>query len=231
MCGRVAVPQSVDIFTALDLILKEKEHPIDINVPPTASVPVISDANPKELSYKRWSLIPPFAQPDPKSGKPLVKLSTFNARYDKLLNSNIWKPLVGKRHCLVVVNGYYEWEELDEWADDKHKKKKKQPHFIKQKGEDLTLLAGLWSDWVNKGTGEIISSCTVITHEAVAAWGKIHDRMPAFVTREDSKIWLDSEIPVQDRLKVIQPVGEDFLESVKIDTVGDIQEFEQKVLK
>ncbi len=55
--------------------------------------------------------------------------------------------------------------------------------------------------------------------------------MPAFVTREDSKIWLDREIPVQERLKVIQPVGEDFLESVTIDTVGDIKEFEQKVLK
>ncbi|WP_207531820.1 SOS response-associated peptidase family protein [Desertivirga arenae] len=71
----------------------------------------------------------------------------------------------------------------------------------------------------------------MITHKAVAAWGKIHDRMPAFVTREDSKIWLDREIPVQERLKVIQPVGEDFLESVTIDTVGDIKEFEQKVLK
>ena len=229
MCGRVAVPPSEDILKAFNLILNDSERPIDINVPPTASVPVIDNRHPNELSYKRWSLIPPFAQPDPKTGKPLVKLTTFNARYDKLFESNIWKPLVGKKHCLVIVNGYYEWEELNEWADEKKKKKKKQPHFIKQKGEDFTLLAGLWNDWVNKATGEVHSSCTVITHEAVAAWGKIHDRMPAFLTREDSKIWLDDEIPLQDRLKVIQPVGEDFLESVKINTVGDMQEFEQRV--
>jgi len=229
MCGRVATPPTGDILKEFDIKSKGGEWTRDINVPPMGTVPVIDNRHPNELDYKQWSLVPWYSKPDPKTGKPINKLSTFNARYDKLLTSGVWKPLLGKKHCVVIVNGYYEWEELDEWADEKKKKKKKQPHFIKQKGEDFTLLAGLWDDWVNKSTGEVVTSCTVITHEAVEAWGKIHNRMPAFLTREGSNIWLNNDIPLEERLEVIKPKGESFLESVKINQVGDVEEFEHVV--
>jgi putative SOS response-associated peptidase YedK len=54
--------------------------------------------------------------------------------------------------------------------------------------------------------------------------------MPAFLTKEGSDIWLDNELSVTERLKVIEPVGEGFLESVKINKVGDMGEFEHRFL-
>ena len=84
MCGRVATPATDDILGAFDLKSRGGEWMRDINVPPTGKVPVIDSHHPDELDYKNWSLIPWFAKPDPKTGKPINKLSTFNARYDKL---------------------------------------------------------------------------------------------------------------------------------------------------
>ena len=101
--------------------------------------------------------------------------------------------------------------------------------MIRAKGEDFTYLAGLWDDWINKGTGEIISSCTVITHDAVESMGKIHNRMPAFLTRENMNLWLDKEIPFADKIELIKPVEEGFLEAVKINKVGDMDEYNSVV--
>lgn len=231
MCGRVAVPES-DVLKEFDIKVKGPEWTKDINVPPTGKVPVIANGESREAELFNWTLIPWYAKPDPKTGKPINKLSTFNARYDKLLTSNIWKPVIEhKQTCLVLVNGYYEWEELDEWADEKRKKKKKQPHFIRQKGADFTSFAGLYNNWTNKQTGEIFKTCTVITHEAVEAWGKIHDRMPAFLTEETANIWLNKESAIEELMQAILPVSEDFLESVEINTVGDIDEFEHVIFK
>jgi putative SOS response-associated peptidase YedK len=231
MCGRVAVPERDLLLEYYNLKPKGNDWVKDINVPPTGGVPVISNESPNELDFMNWSLLPWYTKADPDTGKPIHKLSTFNARYDKLFESNLWKPLLGKNHCVVITDGYYEWEELDEWADAKKKKKKKQPHFIRAKSQDFTLLAGLYSPWVNKITGEIFKTCAVITHDAVEAWGKLHDRMPAFLTDEGMGIWLNKELPLEERLKVIQPKSEDFLESFKINEVGNRDEFEHVVFK
>lgn len=224
MCGRVAIPGSQQIIHKFKLFSRGHEWTENVNTAPTDYVPVISSQDPKTLDYKRWSLIPWYTKPDPKTGKPDQKISTFNARYERLLEpKSIWYPLMGKNHCVVIVNGYYEWEWLDE------KGTKKQPYFIKEKGEDFTLLAGLWSDWVNKQTGKVITSCAVITHDAVESMGKIHDRMPAFLTKEGSDIWLNNKLPLEVRMNTILPVPEGFLEAVKINKVGDLEEFEHVV--
>lgn len=222
MCGRVAVPETKDILKEFSLIYKGDEWTKNINVKPTDPVPVIASNKPKELDYKKWSLIPWYS----KTGKPDYKRPTFNARYERLLDpTSMWYKLVGKNHCVVITTGYYEWEWLDE------KGKKKQPHFIRAKDQEFTLLAGLFEDWVNKETGEVIASCSVITHDAVESMGKIHDRMPAFLTKEGSDIWLNNNLPIEERLKVIEPVPEGFLESVPIKQVGDVEEFEHVVFK
>jgi putative SOS response-associated peptidase YedK len=222
MCGRIRTPPTKDILKVFDLTYQGDYNGVNINVAPTDMVPVIDTQKPQELQYKSWSLVPWYS----KTGKADHKRPTFNARYDRLLDpQSMWSKLVGKKHCVVITNGYYEWEWLDE------KGKKKQPHFIRTKGEDFTLLAKLWDEWVNKETGEVIASCSVITHDAVESMGKIHDRMPAFLTRQGSDIWLNNELPLSERLKVIEPVGEGFLESIKIKTVGDMEEFEHVVFK
>lgn len=215
MCGRVTTPRTEDIVRDLRLKMRTgRSFDKNLNLAPTQLMPVITNQAPEELQYFTWSLIPPFSQ----TGKPDFKMSTFNATVERLNSSPLWKPLVGKKHCVIITSGFYEWN-----YDDPVKKNGPHPHYIQQAGSKYTFMAGLWSEWVNKGTGEIIPSCTMITLPANEMMAKIHNtkaRMPAFLTENNRHKWINDELPITERLKCIQPVGIDFLQAVEINKVG-----------
>ena len=89
-------------------------------------------------------------------------------------------------------------------------------------------MAGLWSAWANKETGELIPSCTMITLPANSLMAKIHNtkgRMPAFLTTETAKIWLDNDLSYNERKKALDPVPDEFLDAYPIVKVGDEVEY------
>jgi putative SOS response-associated peptidase YedK len=53
----------------------------------------------------RWGIVPWFA----KSEVEFKKLSTINAKGDRLLESKMWREPFAKRRCLVPASGLYEW--------------------------------------------------------------------------------------------------------------------------
>lgn len=74
--------------------------------------------------------------------------------------------------------GYYEWT---------GEKGSKTPHWIHS--DELLAAAGL--TWTAEVAGERKRVFVVITREARDASGEIHDRMPAFLTRDLWDAWLD----------------------------------------
>lgn len=224
MCGRVVVPKTEDLVRDLRLKLKsDRRMDRNLNVAPTMVVPVMTNSQPGDLQYFTWSLIPPFS----KTGKQDFKLSTFNATIEKLDKSPLWKPLIGKRHCVVITDGFYEWN-----YDDPIKKKGGHPHYIKSKDEPFTFMAGLWSAWKNPDTGEYTPSCTIITIPANPLMAKIHNtkgRMPAFLTSQTFKLWLDDDLSYRERKQALEPVENDFLEVYPIKKVGDGEEFDRLI--
>jgi len=215
MCGLVTITSSEDIVRDLRLKMRSARHfDKSPKVAPTQFIPVVTNQNPEDLQYFTWSLIPPFSQ----TGKPDFKMSTFNATIERLDNSPLWKPLLGKKHCAIITSGFYDWK-----YDDPIKKKGPHPHYIHQAGSKYTFMAGLWSEWVNKETGEIIPSCTMITLPANEMMSKIHNtkaRMPAFLDENSYKLWIDNQLPLSEKMKCIEPVENDFLEAVEVAKVG-----------
>ena len=223
MCGRVTLPETEVIVKELGVKYEAETFPANINVPPTLQVPVLTNTKPDTLQYFTWSLIPSFS----KTGKADFKMSTFNATIERLEESNLWKPLLGKRHCVVITDGFYEWQ-----YDDPIKKKGSHPHLIKAKDSRFTYMAGLWSAWANKETGELIPSCTIITLPANFLMSKIHNtkgRMPAFLTLESSKIWLDNELSYNERKLALDPVPDEFLNTYMVSKVGDQEEYSKLI--
>ena len=93
-------------------------------------------------------------------------------------------------------------------------------------------MAGLWSAWANKETGELIPICTMITLPANSLMDWIHNtkgRMPAFLTTQTAKIWLDNELPYNERKKALNPVPDEFLDAYPIIKVGDEEEYKKLV--
>ena len=95
-----------------------------------------------------------------------------------------------KNRCLVLVDGFYEWK----WLDEKGKNKEK--YHIKLPDHEAFAMAGIWSNWVDKETGEILKTYTIVTTEADALISQIHNtkkRMPVILTPENEEKWLNGE--------------------------------------
>ena len=172
----------------------------------------MADNHPDELQYFRWSLIPWWA-------KEVPKFSTFNAKVENLHTSGTWRHLIGKKHCVIITDGFYEWQKMED------KKAKKQPHLIRTHGEQFTLMAGLWDEWTDKGTGEVITSCTIITKSPNQQMKGIHDRMPAIVTLEQAKIWVNDSVSLKSRMLLLNNIPNNRLKAVPIERVGEIEKY------
>jgi putative SOS response-associated peptidase YedK len=94
-----------------------------------------------------------------------------------------WKDAFQKRHCLVPLTDFIEPIYDGEFAG-----------FMvafREASESWLLAAGIWEQWVDAGTGEIIESFAIITStpdEFIARTG--HDRSPLFLSSEEGKKWL-----------------------------------------
>lgn len=214
MCGRVDKPSSQEVLDGL-----KKQSPIEFevaeefeanpNVPPTLALPVLTSAQPHLMKHMYWGLVPSFA--------PEFKMtySTFNATVENLFQGNTWKRLIGKKHCVVMVKGFYEWQ----YDDPKTKKGGKHIYRIQTADSPLTFMAGLYEDWVDRSTGEVKQSCTIITNPANAVMAKIHNtkaRMPAFLASDHFLEWLNPSIAMEERMELIQPVDNAFIAAHEI---------------
>ena len=47
--------------------------------------------------------------------------------------------------------------------------------------------AGLWEEWLDKETGEVTQTCTIITTEANDVLKPVHDRMPVILKSNSSE--------------------------------------------
>lgn len=225
MCGRVSTPSSEEIVYQLNLKYNAESIPGNINLKPTQLTPVITNTDQSELQFRTWWLIPAYST----DGKPSWKYPMFNAMSERLFDTkSYWNKLIGKKHCVFITHGFYEWNyEVPE------KKKGPHPHLIRTKNEPFTLMAGLWENW--ERDGQRVQSCTIITNPANEFMTPLHNasdrgpRMPAFLTMETAKIWLDDELPVSERIQVIHPVDDDFLQAVEVKKVGDPDEYNNLV--
>jgi putative SOS response-associated peptidase YedK len=215
MCGRVSISDQTSIAKGLHLKLADDlKRPANINAPPGMELPVFTDEKPSELQYLNWSLIPFWAKEKP-------KFSTFNARIENLSESESWKHLLGKKHCVIIADGFYEWKKLDEKA------KNKQAYLIRMKDMRFTLMAGLWDTWVDHKTGELIHSCTIITRAANEDMKALHDRMPCLLTIQNANIWVNKQLPLADRMLALESLLLNQLEMSLVQKVGDEEEYRE----
>jgi putative SOS response-associated peptidase YedK len=89
--------------------------------------------------------------------------ATFNARAETVAEKPFFRDAFRRTRCLIPASGYYEWQDTATG---------KQPwYFTRADGEPMTF-AGLWDEWKDKATGEVLKSCTMlITEPNAAPWG------------------------------------------------------------
>jgi putative SOS response-associated peptidase YedK len=172
----------------------ERYNPLpNYNVAPTQYHPVITNQDPEHLHFFKWGLVPFWAK-DTK-----IAFSMINARSETLLEKPAFKNAVKSRRCLVPLDGFYEWKNING---------EKIPYRIQTKDQDIFSAAGLWEEW-HAADGSPLFTFTIITVDANTYLRELHDRMPAILTPEEEKLWLSDDIPVQSCIELLHPYPSD----------------------
>jgi putative SOS response-associated peptidase YedK len=195
MCGRYA------FFAPADAVQRWFRLPFApglaarYNIAPTQDVPVLREPGPgrREVALLRWGLVPPWA------GDPSIGQRMINARAETLCERPAYRDAFRRRRCVVLASGWYEWQKTVTG---------KQPFFLHRRDGEPLGFAGLWESWTDRGTGEAIESCTIVTTAAPPALAAIHDRMPALLARESVAEWLDPAVTDGARVAPLLGAGE-----------------------
>jgi putative SOS response-associated peptidase YedK len=190
MCGRFAFysPHEavVRLFGVTDLALDLKPR---WNIAPTTPVPAVrvlpDDPAARRLALLYWGLVPSWAK-DRGIG---AKLN--NARGETLREKPSFRNAYKRRRCLVLADGYYEWQRTTA---------AKQPYYIQLSSLEPFAMAGLWEAWRDPANGEPLESCTLVTTSPVASIAHIHDRMPVILAPAHYAEWLDPGNDAVERL-------------------------------
>ncbi len=183
MCGRFALFASPELVAEYFALAEPPSLAPHYNLTPgqdIAAVRVDRDGV-LRLSALRWGLVPFWAK-DAAIGRRLI-----NARLDSLADKPAFREALTRRRCLIPASGFYEWG-VDAAG-------KKQPFFVRPRGEPLLAIAGLWERW-RAPSGEPLETCVIVTTEANATLAPIHDRMPVVLTRAAQDVWLDARSDV-----------------------------------
>jgi putative SOS response-associated peptidase YedK len=146
-------------------------------------LPAITIEEPGEFLLLRWGLIP-FWVKDEKAAAE-IRTKTMNARAESIAVKPSFRNSIKSFRCLIPVQGFFEWHELNA---------KKYPFYIHLKNNQPFALAGIYDKWVNKETGEIIHSFSIVTTSANPLMEKIHNsrkRMPVILAQDSEREWLD----------------------------------------
>ena len=79
------------------------------------------------------------------------------------------------------------------------------------KNNEPFAFGGIYNDWVNKDTGEIINTFSIITTEANPLLAKIHNvklRMPLILPKEVEKDWLNQNLVEKEIQELMKPLEE-----------------------
>jgi putative SOS response-associated peptidase YedK len=164
------------------------------NIAPTQSVAAVREAGEpagRELAMLYWGLVPSWAK------ERSIGARMINARAETLAEKPSFRVGFRRRRCLVLADGYYEWQRSGG---------RKQPFFIRLASGEPFAMAAIWERWTDRVSGEALESCAIVTTAAAASVAQIHDRMPVILPPALHAQWLDGASQSVEKLEpLLQP--------------------------
>lgn len=178
-------------------------------------LPVTTNKAPKVIDRAVWGLVNNDTA-DPSVAKQQAD-EGLNARDDRIFVSK-FSPYTGNR-CLVWVDGFYEWQHVEYKTQGKGARmrtlKEKWPYHINMPEHIPFTMGGIYSEWVNPVTGEILNTLALITTDANELLSEIHNtkkRMPLIIQEQDREKWL-SDLPKDEMKALMKPLPDGILQA------------------
>ena len=192
MCGRFAFYSPHEAVTRLFGVASAADVEPRWNIAPTQYIAAVraGDGGRRALAMLYWGLVPSWAK------ERSIGARMINARGETLREKPSFRNAYKRRRCLVLADGYYEWQRSGGV---------KQPFFISLASGEPFGMAGLWESWRDPATGEPLESCCIVTTAPAASVAHVHDRMPVIIPAGAHAEWIDAanaDVERLDRLLV-----------------------------
>jgi putative SOS response-associated peptidase YedK len=179
VCGRFTVAltkEDVEGFLKRDFAIDVTiDYPFPrFNIAPKQDIlGLISIEKQMKATIFTWGFVPNFTKKDGQ------KLSLINSRVESLEDKWFLKEAYKDRRCLILADGFYEWETTDLG---------KLPYRIRKEDKELFYFAGIYSKSYGPRGGHL--TCSILTKQALGKIRKIHDRMPLMMKAKQAEVYL-----------------------------------------
>lgn len=193
MCGRFAFYSPHEAVVRLFGVAEAMPVEARYNIAPTQSVAAVraGQYGARRLAMLYWGLVPSWSK------EKAIGARMINARGETLREKPSFRNAYRRRRCLVLADGYYEWQRSGSV---------KQPYFISFEDGQPFGMAGLWESWRDPAGGEPLESCCIVTTAPAPEVAHVHDRMPVIVPPVSHAEWLDPANEAVERLdRLIAP--------------------------
>ncbi len=177
MCGRFQLTASPEEIAEHFQLSRRPKYQPSYNIAPARKILCIVELEDKSLKAVNlfWGLVPSWSK-DTKNSHHLI-----NARAETIREKPSFRAAFQKRRCLIVAQGFYEWQKLDSG---------KQAFHIHRQDNQLFAFAGVWEHW--QQSEQTLYSCSIITMDAAELMRSIHNRMPVIILPSHYHQWLDN---------------------------------------
>ncbi len=201
MCGRfmlTATPEEVRRLFAYDDV---PNFPPRDDIRPTEPIGIVVRAEGvRRFRLVRWGFWPSWVK-DPRDFSLLI-----NARAETALEKPSFRAAMRHGRCLVPATGFLEW---------RRDGTRKTPFRILPRAGGLVAFAGLTETW-NAPDGSEVDTAAILTVDANATVGAIHDRMPAVIPPERFEAWLDPSTDAKAAARLLTPAPDDLFEVLPV---------------
>ena len=176
---------------------------------------IYPDKSPFTPVVSVWGLIPAWVRDNEK--RLQLWNNTLNARGETIFEKPSFRDSAKHKRCVIALDGFYEHH---------HLKGKTYPFYIYPKEQKPLYVAGLWSEWFDKETGELVNSFTIVTTRANKLLSKIHNnpkltepRMPLILEDKNIDTWLaplQSEADKERLNALIKPFNDRALDAYPV---------------
>jgi len=205
MCGRYVQVSTVEtIEKRFNVSGDQLELHPQYNVGPGNFAPIILDKDKHNLSFGQFGFSPSWAK---------KRMFLFNARAEGdgnkenavdytggkgIINKPAFRNSIRHKRCLVIADAFIE-------GSTKEKLNKPYLVYLINKQRPFAF-AGIYDDWTDEQTGEIITSFAIITTVSNELLQKIpHHRSPVILHKKHEGLWLNQQAPLTDITRLLEP--------------------------
>ncbi|KYG72552.1 SOS response-associated peptidase [Roseivirga spongicola] len=178
-----------------------ENHKGTYNAQPTDLLPIITSADPDELSFFHWGIHPSFTKSKGVSQKLIF------APAEEILSKASQRKSIKQQRCIIPADSFYCWKDVG--------KKEQVPYRFYLQNNSLFSIAGIW-DTFETEEGEQVNTFMMLTTMANNDVADVSNRMPAILNDDLLDEWLNEANTSESILEYVKPFNDEPLKSYTV---------------